>query len=326
MSKERAIELIGKSLADHLSRTEEQELEVILKANPELAAEQNKLEKVWNATSKAELDWTPDVEVGLKNLKTRISKQTPAQRPTRRNSSFMKIAAVGIILLGLGFVIKNAFISPSTPLYFVNQDANIESIEMNDGSTILLTKDGELTFFPAEKDMRKLSLKGKAFFDVTRDESKPFIVETAMGTVEVLGTSFEVEASKDKMSVTVKSGKVKVTSRASGEDVLLEIGESVAFTTNQALMKTSADVVDFQSYDGMLKFENKEVEEVMKRLEWNFGKKMIWDRAALNKCSLTSDLTNKTLDQTLAIVAEILNLKQVEVQEDKIILTGGTCK
>lgn len=62
---------------------------------------------------------------------------------------------------------------------------------------MILTGDSRLTYNAQfGKTNRELSLRGEAFFRVKRDTSKPFIVETSLIQVEVLGTSFQVIAQK----------------------------------------------------------------------------------------------------------------------------------
>ena len=70
-----------------------------------------------------------------------------------------------------------------------------------------LTGDSRLTYDSQfGKTNRELSLRGKAFFRVKQDSSKPFIVETSLIQVEVLGTSFQVIA--EKLQAEMKKDKV----------------------------------------------------------------------------------------------------------------------
>ena len=55
-------------------------------------------------------------------------------------------------------------------------------------------------------------MEGEAFFNVMRDEGKPFIVRTRQADVKVLGTSFNVKAYQEDelIAVSVRTGKVEV--------------------------------------------------------------------------------------------------------------------
>src|SRR5690606_38970298 len=68
-------------------------------------------------------------------------------------------------------------------------------INLSDGTLVLLNAASTLTY-PAEfgENTREVILDGEAYFEVTKDPEKPFIVRTAKQRIEVLGTSFNINA------------------------------------------------------------------------------------------------------------------------------------
>ena len=87
-------------------------------------------------------------------------------------------------------------------------------VKLPDGSRIMLNACSTLHYPESfEGDVRKVQLKGQAFFEIARDEEKPFMVEAGKLHVQVLGTEFDVKSYSDDelVSVEVKSGKVEVT-------------------------------------------------------------------------------------------------------------------
>lgn len=88
-----------------------------------------------------------------------------------------------------------------------------EDITLSDGTKIVLNAGTSLSY-PEKfgENERKIYLNGEAFLDVAVDKNKPFIVQTERAQIEVLGTSFCVNAydDSDHMSVTVETGKVQV--------------------------------------------------------------------------------------------------------------------
>ena len=83
-----------------------------------------------------------------------------------------------------------------------------------DSSRVMLSGDSRLAYNAQfGKTNRELFLRGEAFFQVKRDTSKPFIVETSLIQVEVLGTSFQVIAQKLQAEVAVEKGRVKITTQ-----------------------------------------------------------------------------------------------------------------
>ena len=83
-------------------------------------------------------------------------------------------------------------------------------VALADGSTAELNTDTAITtrFDPAGRRVRLL--RGEAWFDVRRDADRPFLVETEMGAVRVVGTQFGVRRQDGRIVVTVGEGLVEV--------------------------------------------------------------------------------------------------------------------
>ena len=89
------------------------------------------------------------------------------------------------------------------------------NITLVDGTNVWLNARTSLSY-PVKfgKNNRQVVLDGEAYFDVTKDKSKPFIVQTDNYNVEVLGTKFDVNAYSEtgEFETTLMSGSVKVAS------------------------------------------------------------------------------------------------------------------
>ena len=134
-----------------------------------------------------------------------------------------------------------------------------------DSSRVMLSGDSRLTYNAQfGKTNRELSLRGEAFFQVKRDTSKPFIVETSLIQVEVLGTSFQVIAQKLQAEVAVEKGRVKVTTQDKKQESILETGMSVKYRKKDGklMISTKEDKGEQQ----ILKFDNSPLSEVIETL------------------------------------------------------------
>ena len=99
-----------------------------------------------------------------------------------------------------------------------------------DSSEVTLNHNSELTVLRQDVgEGRRTTLTGEAFFKV-RKTGEPFVVKTDFGSVEVLGTEFNVRMRRGEMGVAVVSGRVRVTASRGGKDstVLLHPGEFTA--------------------------------------------------------------------------------------------------
>ena len=106
-------------------------------------------------------------------------------------------------------------------------------VRLPDGSNVWLNAASALTYplsFASEKP-RKVDLKGEGYFEIAKDQSRPFIVKTSTQEVEVLGTHFNINSYTDEPAVktTLIEGRVKV-SVINGKDKILKPGQQSALT------------------------------------------------------------------------------------------------
>jgi ferric-dicitrate binding protein FerR (iron transport regulator) len=159
------------------------------------------------------------------NLLTSVEK-----RPTNTISMLLRVAAFIVIAIGLTFsgrylLTNNIFVSEksaSTTAF----EKNIK-VELPDGSSVYLNRSSEL-IYPSkfEKDSRVVRLVGEAFFDITPNANKPFVVNVGDAKVTVLGTSFNVisDNGESEVEVMVQTGKVALSSFDGELQVTLEPG------------------------------------------------------------------------------------------------------
>lgn len=97
------------------------------------------------------------------------------------------------------------------PREFSTETAQRQSVTLADGTRADLNARTRLTV-DLRRDRRHVRLeRGEAVFNVTKDPHRPFLVETAAGTVRVTGTVFDVRAAPSgTLAVTVLEGRVLV--------------------------------------------------------------------------------------------------------------------
>lgn len=101
------------------------------------------------------------------------------------------------------------------------------SIDLNDGSTLLLNRDSSVDV-DFRRTERRISLRqGEAHFSVARDASRPFIVAAGAVRVRAVGTAFNVRLERDAIAVVVTEGKVEVSraDSAAADPLFLVAGE-----------------------------------------------------------------------------------------------------
>ena len=114
-------------------------------------------------------------------------------------------------------------------------------------------------------------LEGEAYFDVARDEERPFVVRTSGGVVSVLGTEFDVNAYDDEAGVVTTLVEGSVRFEDEGRRVILRPGEQVALSGREAWCVRQVDVLEYTGWkDGIYVFKRRTLEELMEIVERNY--------------------------------------------------------
>lgn len=112
-------------------------------------------------------------------------------------------------------VVAFAALLAGRPLELATRTAERQAIALKDGSRVELDAQTSLAVSFRRGERRVKLARGEAWFSVSKDPARPFVVETPAGLVRVTGTEFDVrEASGGKTVVTVLAGMVQV--RAAG--------------------------------------------------------------------------------------------------------------
>lgn len=139
---------------------------------------------------------------------------------------FAAVAASLALLVGLGIGLFSGGNAPGGDpdmeyMVVSNPGSAPKTHLLEDGSTVILNGHGQISFQKGLKgNIRKVTLKGEAYFQVARDRDRPFIVISDDIQVKVLGTEFNVRQGKASIDVTVASGKVQVYDDNESVDLL----------------------------------------------------------------------------------------------------------
>lgn len=149
------------------------------------------------------------------------------------------------------------------------------NLKLQDGTEVWLNSGAELEY-PSlfAGDTRRVRLAGEAFFDVSHDADKPFVVETFACRVEVLGTRFNVNADVQHscFSTTLLRGGVRVTSlEDSRQQVVLEPDEKAVLENGKLTLYRADDPNEYLWIKGLISISGLDFKEVMHRMEHCYG-------------------------------------------------------
>lgn len=189
----------------------------------------------------------------------------------------LKIAAVVAVTIACGLYFylsekKEMQLAMNTIIVPAGQRVNLE---LPDGTTVWLNARSEMKYpavFSGTK--REIKLDGEAYFDVSHNAEKPFVVHTQKCDIEVLGTKFNVEAYSDSkdFSTALMEGSVKVTDNISpAHSILLKPDQEASFKNGKLFVSSIDDYEHFRWRDGLVCFKNINFNELMMRFEKCYG-------------------------------------------------------
>ena len=216
-----------------------------------------------------------DLTSVMNQLKQKIAKERPVVQFRKRIQKFYSRAAAILLLPLLLYSVYSTFQKVKSPeisasVEIVSPHGARTHFHLPDGSQGWLNSGSRLKYETTFPENRNIQLIGEAWFDVTRNDKKPFVVSTANLDVLVLGTKFNVAAFPDEKAteVVLQEGKVKVNGYNGTFTVDMKPDEK--FTYNKDLQSGTIQAVNadqFSSWkDGLLVFRNEPLSEVLKRI------------------------------------------------------------
>ncbi len=197
-----------------------------------------------------------------------------------------------------------------------------------DGSVVWLNSESTLTYPEKfEKSNRQIQLVGEAFFEVTKDPHKPFIVNAGNTATRVLGTKFNVAAYPEvpNVVITLEEGKVIVDQNSDGNNVnslSIEPGEGIIASQTEATMeKFNYDPQQHLAWkDGVLYFSKADMMTVVKSLERWYGVNISIHNFKKDNWSFTGSFRNEYLSNVLMNLSYTKDFSY-EINNKNVIIT-----
>lgn len=198
----------------------------------------------------------------------------------------------------------------------VSAPGQLKDVYLPDSTLISLAGDSWIRYDAKTygKEGRVIEMMGKAFFQVRRNETRPFSVQTKLTKVTVLGTSFQVDERTTTTEVNVITGKVSFTANANHENVILTAGMSALYTMDEKKITvvTEEDVNLLSWKTGLLRFNDAPLESVMDDLSAYYHVK-IANQMKNEGTKLTATFNNLPLEEVLRVVNQTLDARLVVI-------------
>ncbi|HMI63406.1 MAG TPA: FecR domain-containing protein [Puia sp.] len=170
---------------------------------------------------------------------------------------------------------------------------------------------------------REVSLKGEAYFEVSKDEQHPFIVKTITQEVRVLGTHFNVNAYTDESATitTLLEGSVKV----SGSD-----GTASAVLTPDQQTSCNGGKIDVREVigedaiawkEGYFRFNNEPLEEVLKKISRWYNVSIVYKDEEIKKKAAYGTMSRFSDISEVIRLLELTRTARFEIQNNEVIVS-----
>jgi ferric-dicitrate binding protein FerR (iron transport regulator) len=270
-------DLIIKVFHGTASPFEEERLKRWREETPDNEEYYHEMMQVWNLTSPEAVIPTsgpPDVKeiLAAAPIPFEPKRVSSPIQPGRKPSAWLKwgLLAASVAAVGLGIQYVGIGEPQAVAVHEVSSDENL-TVTLNDGSFVRLAAGSTLREWDVE-GRREVSLEGRGFFAVTRDETRPFVVRAGPGEVRVLGTRFQVDATENEVATVVVEGLVRVSTAdgsvevSAGNMARMKHGES-------PLAEEVDDVFAFMDWpNGILVYQATPLAQVVEEVSRHYGR------------------------------------------------------
>ncbi len=366
MNEERFWELVSLQLSGEAQPGELAELEILLQEHPDLSFRKEVMTAIWQSKNSGQADRNKEsFNKHLQRLSNHLSEpvlqyesgglpdEEPYEekvKPFRRYRKIVWAGGIAASLIAIVFLFSTLIADNKENKAHAQNAVSTKrgsksKVQLPDGTQVWLNADSRITYNENFQDnQREVELTGEAFFDVVRDEKRPFIIHTFTIDVKVLGTAFNVRSYADETNTETSliRGSVEITLIKSPDKkkIILKPNDKLIVNNNDATVvepagkqKPNAPVmmlgkIKYQEEDSsaveMLWIKNKLVfdaeamEDVVLRIERWYDVKVTIADEELKKVKFSATFE----DEDLKTVMEALRLAGIKstINKKEVIL------
>lgn len=306
MDEKKVYNLIIGYLQNQLTEEEIASFHVWVQASKENKSLYFELKSVYDATSLS--GKVIDVDAQWKSF---VAKRTyrVSYHLFKQVASYAAIVMIAVTLTTLYFI-SDKSIPQVGVQYITGNGVEANRVILSDGTVVSIA--AQTRIYPAVdygKKTRTLHLEGEAYFEVAKDASKPFIVQTKKQAIQALGTAFNVMAypSDSKIITTLTSGIVQITTEGISDAIRLYPNEQLIYDINsKQLIKSEVDAVESSAWKaGYYHFNEEYLVSILTKLGNVYGVDFRVETHRLDKSKFTGTFYR---GQSLKELMEIINL------------------
>ncbi|MEY8485295.1 FecR family protein [Parabacteroides sp. ASD2025] len=309
-----------------ISEKEQADLDVWL-ADEENHARFQSWQSLWLSIMEENMRYISNVDALWKRMEKRMKKAEPrvVKLPLRSFRMCTAVVAALFILLFsfAGYMTTEWYKASNTVLVYSSLNGK-SRVCLPDSTLVWLNTGSTLEYFVSRwSKERNVRLKGEAYFDVSEDPERLFVVEGGGVVVKVHGTVFNMKAreKQEYVDVSLLSGLVVVEN--SGVSRNLNPGETAICKRNSPSIekKTTDASIACLWTKGALRFEKKTIYELVGYLSEWYGMEIRLDPLLPTDQAYTFSITHEPLEEVLSLIAKITPIEYVFDEDNTVRIT-----
>ncbi|MCF2442845.1 FecR domain-containing protein [Dyadobacter sp. CY345] len=213
---------------------------------------------------------------------------------------------------------------------FINSEPRVVKHQLPDGSSVWMHTNSAIRY-PKEFDLDKrlVTFSGEGFFDISKDKSRPFSIQSGEMVIRVLGTSFNVKAPSEQkiFQISVVTGRVEVSAPDKEQKqqlVVLTPKQEAFFETGskRLVFVAMAPQMKKEIYEPVtVVFNQTPLNQVVDQLEKRFDIKIKLANPGLSSCRVSGDFEKQSLPGIMEMLCTTLEANYT--MSGKIITIDG---
>lgn len=265
------------------------------------------------------------VEAQISEGKTQNSEEEPENSDTKvfQLKRWLMSGAAIIALLAATTVVWQKYTADSYTSHYVTTD-KVQSANLPDNSIVSLDKGTTLDIISEDFEQnRALSLEGRAFFEVAKDQQHPFTVALPQGKITVLGTQFNISTTDKIEEIYVTEGHVRYDIADRSFD--LKAGDYIKVIDGDVIRVAMNDTNYLSWKNGKLILSDVNISTAVKNLATHYQAKItLSPDVKVKDCKISTTLDQETLSEALEELSILLSLEYKKVG-DQIVISYINC-
>ena len=245
-------------------------------------------------------------------------RQSVQSRKKRTRVVFMELLRVAAVILVMFLVGGYIYVRKMEEIRLANNIVTVPvgqrvNLQLPDGTSVWLNASSEI-IYPAyfSGSTREIHLNGEAYFEVSKNSHRPFIVDLDKASIRVTGTSFHLQAYACEPDITVEldEGQVDLL-YGDRQEYSLRPGESLIYNKvkNACILQLQEGVSGLIRWkEQEIDFRNTPMKEVLKELDLHYGVPFCVGDTVVYQYSYTFCVKKASLEEvmkTLEIISPV---------------------